>query len=376
MSVVLSLHLQDDRLPTLEQWQQALRRASVDIVLDDVGDLRGHAGFLPAAYRGQLSGFEWYYDAEDSGDAPAPTLLSPVAGLWPQRRSVPAKPEPSSKCVASFRIGADFKELACAMSAAAVLAELTGGALVDEDDTPFGLDQARDVEADAFGISSEAEVFRHDGIAVITGIVTDTADLQQLRELPEFQHGPGHRGGQLPTAAVAQLMADEGVLTKLASKLMRRPARPVRVLYFDKTEAANWAVSWHQDRTIAVAERVAVPDYDVWSVKDGVVHVEPSVDVLRGMVSIRLHVDDCGMDNGPLQAARRSFEGGRIPSAEIASRVAAGDVRTYPCRAGDVVAMRGLTIHASARATRPEHRRVLHVDFATVDLPPPLAWAM
>ena len=45
--------------------------------------------------------------------------------------------------------------------------------------------------------------------------------------------------------------------------------RPVRVLYFDKNPDANWAVPWHQDRTIAVAQRIDVPGYDMWSVKAG-----------------------------------------------------------------------------------------------------------
>jgi hypothetical protein len=38
--------------------------------------------------------------------------------------------------------------------------------------------------------------------------------------------------------------------------------------------------------------------------------------------------------------------------------------------------MKTLAIHSSQRATVPTHRRVLHVDYAMVDLPSPLAWKL
>jgi hypothetical protein len=41
-----------------------------------------------------------------------------------------------------------------------------------------------------------------------------------------------------------------------------------------------------------------------------------------------------------------------------------------------VVAMRGLTIHASERALRPSNRRVVHVDFSSASLPNGLEWAL
>ena len=52
-------------------------------------------------------------------------------------------------------------------------------------------------------------------------------------------------------------------------------ARPVRAILFDKSPAANWALGWHQDRTIAVRARADVPGYGPWSRKAGLQHVEP-----------------------------------------------------------------------------------------------------
>jgi hypothetical protein len=59
--------------------------------------------------------------------------------------------------------------------------------------------------------------------------------------------------------------------------------------------------AWHQDRAIAVRDRVDVPGFGPWSVKAGLVHVEPPVDILERMLAVRLHLDDCGEDNGPLR---------------------------------------------------------------------------
>ncbi len=79
------------------------------------------------------------------------------------------------------------------------------------------------------------------------------------------------------------------LLSDLACRLAGRPARLVRILAFDKTLAANWGVPWHQDRTIAVKQRVAIDSFGPWSVKAGVPHVEPPPALLEAIWSI------CGM---------------------------------------------------------------------------------
>ena len=41
---------------------------------------------------------------------------------------------------------------------------------------------------------------------------------------------------------------------------------------------------------------------------------------------------------------------------------------------GAIIAFRPLILHASSPATAPAHRRVIHIDFAAVELPEPLEW--
>ncbi len=73
----------------------------------------------------------------------------------------------------------------------------------------------------------------------------------------------------------------------IAAGAIGAEARPVRAILFDKTAATNWALGWHQDRTIVVRERREVPGFGPWTVKAGLLHVAPPFEVLAGMVSNR-----------------------------------------------------------------------------------------
>jgi ectoine hydroxylase-related dioxygenase (phytanoyl-CoA dioxygenase family) len=150
----------------------------------------------------------------------------------------------------------------------------------------------------------------------------------------------------------------------------------VRILAFDKTPETNWGVPWHQDRTIAVKRRIEVEGFGPWSVKAGVTHVTPPRSMLERMFSLRLHLDDCGPDNGPLKIIPGSHRLGCLPVREVLDVSSRSNPMTCLAAAGDVLAMKALTIHASDPASVPAHRRVIHLDFSTAPLSPPLDWAM
>jgi ectoine hydroxylase-related dioxygenase (phytanoyl-CoA dioxygenase family) len=145
-------------------------------------------------------------------------------------------------------------------------------------------------------------------------------------------------------------------------------------LLFDKAPAANWKVPWHQDTAIAVAERVEVPGFVGWSVKDGVTHVHPPVEILERMVALRIHLDDCGPDNGPLRVLPGSHRHGKLDEAQIEHwRQTTAEVRCCAMQ-GDVLVMRPLLLHASSPAKAPSHRRVIHLEYACGALPNGMRW--
>jgi ectoine hydroxylase-related dioxygenase (phytanoyl-CoA dioxygenase family) len=170
-----------------------------------------------------------------------------------------------------------------------------------------------------------------------------------------------------------QKLSKSEPMIAVAREILGESAKPVRGILFDKTPAANWLVPWHQDLSIAVKERVDMPGFGPWSEKAGVVHVQPPVDVLHQMVTIRLHLDDCTIDNGPLRVVPGTHHRALTP-AEIAQRSETGPQITCTAPAGGAVVMRPLILHASSPAKSPAHRRVVHIEYAACDLPGGLEW--
>jgi hypothetical protein len=175
-------------------------------------------------------------------------------------------------------------------------------------------------------------------------------------------------------ARVQRLCRADGAIGRLARAHLP-DAFPVRGVIFDKTPANNWLVAWHQDRTIAVKRRLEVEGFGPWSTKSGLQHVEPLFAVLEGMLTLRLHIDDCGADNAPLLIAPGSHRLGRIPADEAVARAAALGVEPCLAEAGDVWIYATPILHASEPARVPGRRRVLQVDFAATGLPGGLEWA-
>lgn len=172
---------------------------------------------------------------------------------------------------------------------------------------------------------------------------------------------------------LAKLLAPQALGAAAASRL-GAAARPVRAILFDKSPAANWALGWHQDRTIAVRARAAVPGYGPWSIKAGMQHVEPPFDVIEKMVTIRIHLDDVPADNAPLLIVPGSHRLGRIAEADLARVVEAMGTAACLAAAGDIWIYATPIVHASAAAQGQRRRRVLQVDYSATALPQPLEW--
>ena len=136
-----------------------------------------------------------------------------------------------------------------------------------------------------------------------------------------------------------------------------------RSILFDKTPESNWKVGWHQDVTLACETRFEKEGWSNWTFKDGVPHVQPPVAVLEQMLTLRLHLDECGSDNGPLRVLPGSHRKGKLSAQEIQSLVASETPEECLCAAGEVLLMRPLLIHSSGSATRPGRRRVVHLEF-------------
>jgi hypothetical protein len=214
------------------------------------------------------------------------------------------------------------------------------------------------------------EIKQH-GFAVVSRAIESDPRRELLSTLGPVS-GAGRRG-LLALAAIAELARSPRLLALIRPHLPSEPIA-VRAIYFAKSSETNWLVPWHQDLTLALRARVEVSGFGPWSMKDGVPHVQPPIEFLQQMLTIRLHLDDADESNGALRVLPGSHRLGRLSSGRIQEiRSQQGD---FLCAvsAGDALLMRPLLLHASSRSTSKGHRRVLHIEYAAFALPDELDW--
>jgi len=191
----------------------------------------------------------------------------------------------------------------------------------------------------------------------------------------EFVDGkPGDRRFDLSGSLRETIFS--GQLPALAAEFSGNVVRPTRLILFDKSVDNNWALGWHQDRTIAVADRADVKGYDVWSKKAGEWHVEPPVELMEKMITLRLSLDPSNAENGALEVIPGSHKFGRLNNAQTNELVEAGASELLSTGAGDVVILSTLILHRSKPSVSNSRRRVVQVDYTWGELPSPLAWAL
>lgn len=215
------------------------------------------------------------------------------------------------------------------------------------------------------------------GFEVIDGVVS-TEEVQQLcAALTRLKLAP-LRGGirrieQLvpEVAALAQSLQ----LLQIAKKYLSDKPRLVRAIYFDKFPNNNWLVTWHQDRTVAVSSRFEMTGWGPWSLKAGAWHVQPPVDVLERMVTIRVHLDSATTANGCLKIVPGSHHLGLISSDKVLEQIDKNHVVYCETPVGGAVVMRPHILHASEKSKVMTSRRVLHFEYSSFHLPAGIAWA-
>jgi Phytanoyl-CoA dioxygenase (PhyH) len=223
-----------------------------------------------------------------------------------------------------------------------------------------------------------AQSVRKYGFAVVARVLPPSEINRLISSLAwaEDETSIRNRGGVyairnlLDVVPAVRHLASSPTMRRLLEPVLGAKALPVRGILFDKPLAANWKVPWHQDLTIAVRERRDVPGFGPWSLKAGVLHVQPPVAVLENMLAVRIHLDDCGGANGPLRVIPGSHLLGRLTTHQISL----GSEVSCSVEAGWAILMRPLLPHASSTSRSPSNRRVIHVEFASCRLPGGLDW--
>ena len=219
-----------------------------------------------------------------------------------------------------------------------------------------------------------SRTIERDGYAVVPGVLAPHEVVRLIQAL-SLARGEVHAARNLlRDVPEVHVIAASPCIRALVEPVLGRECLAVRGILFDKTAAANWKVGWHQDLVVALREQRECEGFGPWSVKAGVVHAQAPAHLLEGMLAVRLHLDDCGPDRGPLRVLPGTHCRGKLDAEAIqrAREVTSEVVCAIP--QGGALLMRPLLLHASSPARRPCHRRVIHIEFAAGVLPGGLAW--
>lgn len=147
----------------------------------------------------------------------------------------------------------------------------------------------------------------------------------------------------------------------------------IKSIYFDKPGGSNWFVAYHQDLTISVKDKVETSGYGPWTVKQNQFAVQPPLEILENIYTIRIHLDDTDEANGALKVIPGSHTKG-IYRPETIDRDTETEV-SCNVPAGGIMLMKPLLLHSSARTLNNNQRRVIHIEFSEAQLSRPLGWS-
>ena len=133
----------------------------------------------------------------------------------------------------------------------------------------------------------------------------------------------------------------------------------VKSIYFDKPKESNWFVSYHQDLTISVDKKIDIDSFGPWTTKHNQFAVQPPIDILETITTIRIHLDDTDENNGALRLIPNSHSK-KIYRPELINWNM--ETEAIACvEQGGIMLMKPLTLHSSSRAISHKKRRVIHI---------------
>ena len=162
-------------------------------------------------------------------------------------------------------------------------------------------------------------------------------------------------------------------LKKVIQKISPQCEKSIKSIYFDKPPSANWIVNWHQDLTINLTNKKEVDNYKNWRTKEDRVVVQPNLEMLESIFTIRIHLDNCKKENGALRIIEGSHKKGVIKITDWIKEKE-GIETICEVKKGGILLMKPLALHASRRTENNKNRRVIHIEFTELKLPTGLKW--
>jgi hypothetical protein len=210
---------------------------------------------------------------------------------------------------------------------------------------------------DAMGFVLRAKTVPEPALVRLLAACTPTAGTELSRHPSGDIYGIR---GLLWASVSLRAELDASGVSALAAFALGRAAFPVDAIFFDKQPNANWSVPGHQDRLMPGQSASVVRKVRRGSLP----YFEPPATTLAALVALRVCFDDEEVDGGGLEAVPGSHRLGVLQTDAIRS-IPLTEYRPCVAARGDVLLMRPLLLHRSARRTAGGHRRVLHVVYAS-----------
>lgn len=230
-----------------------------------------------------------------------------------------------------------------------------------------------------------ASKIEHDGFAIVPDVIDDglvsrlAARIDAVR-IQDNSENVANNSGTYGLRNLIDVLPETAELichprvVQLVSEIIGPHAFMTRSTLFDKTAGANWGVFWHQDLSIAVQNKEEVPGFTAWTRKAGVPCVQPPIDLMRDILAVRIHLDDCDASNGALRVLPGTHRMDRLSTSQVEEQQRSIPEVVCQVPAGGAVLMRPLLLHASSPMERSGSRRVIHLEFANFELPDGLEW--
>ena len=215
--------------------------------------------------------------------------------------------------------------------------------------------------------------FEEEGFQVINNIFS-TEEIQQILDLlaaKEIEKAFGIRGFLKTHPELNALIFSKNLISIINS--ISKNSRVIKSIYFDKPPSANWIVNWHQDLTINVEGKTEDDNFKNWRFLKERTIVQPPLDVLENIFTIRIHLDKCTQKNGALQVVSQSHKNGVVNLANEVSNLNSIK-KVCEVEKGGVLIMKPLLFHSSKRTENQKNRRVIHIEFSNKILPEGMKW--
>ncbi len=225
------------------------------------------------------------------------------------------------------------------------------------------------------GLATATKRLEHNGFGLLNYVYTK----RELRKITKQLDTYFAQSNELPFGKRTLLKDIPALKGLLFNKNLLRILQSIdpkafltKAIYFDKPPNANWYVTWHQDIPVNVTNKIELEGYSGWTKKKDITSVCPPEDILKNIFTIRVHLDDTDSRNGALKIVPGSHNK-KLCTEEISTITENSIPFLCEVPAGGIQLMKPLLLHSSSKSKK-QKRRVIHLEFASVNLANGIDW--